>query len=166
MSTVPHPQSLSDLVRPPCLLTLAVAAENRIPEVCLALACIVAPDGRLRVLLERPGAQAVMDAIAAGWPNVSVGTFNPSNLETFLIQGNLPRLEPPRDGDLPVVAAAVVATRASVGAIGFSADWGDAFLGYDEDQLACVSVRVRSVLVQTPGAAIGQTVRVRELASA
>jgi len=139
-------------------LVLSAASESLIPELCLAVACLVSPDRRrVRVIFDRRSAGPLLALIPGPGPVALVGS-QLITMRTVQVKGSEAAIEPLPTTERPLVAESVARMAPEFDKIGFHHPYAVTLLDYDPAELCCVAFTPTAIFDQTPGPQAGQPI--------
>ncbi len=152
-------EDLPSFLRSGASLMVATAGPSGVPELCMALACLVdAERSHWRIVLDAREAEPLLAVLRDGGDRLALVASRPSDLRTVQIKGCEARLQPQ-----PLTASELRHTQESnavlrkvlVG-IEFGDRYASTLLQHLPDRLVTVEFRPTDVFEQTPGPQAGQ----------
>jgi hypothetical protein len=136
--------------------SVAVAARglDGRPLAGVALACVPAGPGRLRVVMRAKANAALLTAVEAG-SALAVTVSRPLDHRSIQVKAAAARRVATTPGDLAATAAQAEGFRCELVLIGYPPAFAAAYVAHEPADLAAVEMEPDAVFVQTPGPGAG-----------
>ncbi len=124
------------------------------PVASLALACSIDDEGRVRILLQRPGNEEMLGALDAG-SRIAATFSRPVDHRSIQLKGSGARLVPIQAGDEELLATQCAGMGRELVDVGYSHAFAAGYCAFFFADIVAVRFMPEQVFVQTPGPGAG-----------
>ena len=135
-------------------VVLASCDRTARPLVGRALACRIAPDGEMRVVLRESSNTGLLAALRGGAPLAATFT-QPTTHRSIQLKAPGARQVAANASDAPAAVVQTAAFRRELMEIGYGEDFAAGYCGFETHDLVTITFRPDAAFVQTPGPSAG-----------
>jgi hypothetical protein len=128
------------------------------PVVGRAVACRIAPDGEMRVVLRESSNLRLLDALRDG-ARLAVTFTQPTTHRSIQLKAPGASLVPANASDAPAAIVQTAAFRRELMEIGYSETFAAAYCGFEPHDLVTIAFLPAQAFVQTPGPSAGSALQ-------
>jgi hypothetical protein len=129
-----------------------------LPLAGVALACIVNPSGKIRILLREPANTALLRAFESG-AGIAATFTEPRTHRSIQLKAVSARQVAATEQDLVSVARQIAIFKSELESAGYSAELTSHYSAYRPDEIVAIEFTPREAFVQTPGPGAGSALK-------
>ena len=133
---------------------VAVCRPAEAPVAVLGCGCLILPEDRMRLLLPRPGNEALLAMVERG-AGIAVTFSQPVTHRSIQVKGSRAVVTMPDEGDRLEAVRQSQGMRWELVEVGYPPAFAEAFCSVDPDTVVAVDFTLEAAFVQTPGPGAG-----------
>jgi hypothetical protein len=149
---------LADFCQSGVSVVVASCDRTALPLVGRALACRIAPDGEMRVVLRESSNLRLLDALRDG-ARLAVTFTQPTTHRSIQLKAPGARLVAANASDAPAAIVQTAAFRRELMEIGYDDTFAAGYCGFETHDLVTITFRPEQAFVQTPGPSAGSALQ-------
>lgn len=148
-------QELAEFCQSGVSVVIAARAADGTPMAGMAKACLITPEGMMRIFLPGPANAGLLDAFSRGSPIAA--TFSaPRNHRSIQVKSGPVQRADIQVGDLDEVARQIRIFASELVIVNYTPRFAAAYTGYRPEEIVAIEFLPDDAFVQTPGPGAGE----------